>query len=527
MKNIYKISSALLALSTLWSCVDLNTAPLSTTITSDQKSAAVTADPSKAEASVAAIASSFLVYGGASGGSGSDQHNDFGYPSVMMFLDTRGQDMIGFDIVYNWFSYGITYSDVQSNGWATSITWTNLYNQIFATNAVIGAIDPETEIEQSQYYLAQALAVRAFDYFNLAQIYAYTYVGHEQDPCVPIITNKNADEAAAQGCECSSVEKVYEQVLEDIDAAIALLEKCGVKPSDKRYVSIAAAHGIRARIYQVMNKWPESLEDAKAAIAAFEGAPASLEEASHPAFIDIDDHNWMWGVLITDKDRCSTTGICNFASQMGSLNYGYAGVGAWRLINKKLFASIAQSDIRRGWFLDENGESKNLTAAEQGYCNANQIPPYTQVKYAPAAGELGGSDNDNDVPLMRIEEMYLIKAEAEIMSGDKGTGLQTLTDFVKTYRDPSFATNGDDAQDQVWHQRRLEFWGEGISWFDIMRLKKGFDRRGCGWPATGVFNFAPEAAEFLFPIPYDEVQHNPKIAEHKEAAVPKPIPDVE
>jgi len=524
MMNIYKFGLTLLAGAALVSCVDLNTEPLSSVVTSDQKAAVVAADPSKVEASVTAIFSNFKVYGA---WGGEDQHNDFGYPSVMLFLDSRGQDLVGLDIGYNWFSYGVTYKDVQSTNATTNITWTTLYNQIYSANAVISVLDPETQDPQSQYYLAQALATRAFDYFTLAQIYQYTYVGHEDELCVPILTEKNAAACAIEGCARSTVKETYDQILSDINLAVELLEKSQVTPADKRYISAAVARGIRARIYSVMNDWEKCYDDCEAAITAFGAAPASLEAVSVPSFIEIEDSNWMWGVLITDKDRCTTTGICNFASHMGSLNYGYASVGAWRMISKKLFASIPETDVRRGWFLDANCESKNLTAEQQAYCNTKAMPAYTQVKFAPAEGKLGGSENNNDVPLMRIEEMHLLKAEALAMKGDKNGAKDLLKNFVTTYRNPAFTLSDEDIVDQIWNQRRIEFWGEGISWFDIMRLKKGFDRRGCGWPATGVFNFEAEAPEFVIPIPYNEAQYNKLITGNVEVAKPEPITDIE
>ena len=64
---------------------------------------------------------------------------------------------------------------------------------------------------------------------------------------------------------------------------------------------------------------------------------------------------------------------------------------------------------------------------------------------------------------MRVEEMYLIKAEALAMSGQPAAGAQVLTDFVKTYRDPAFtltAGTAEAVQDAVWMQRRVELWGE-------------------------------------------------------------------
>ena len=45
--------------------------------------------------------------------------------------------------------------------------------------------------------------------------------------------------------------------------------------------------------------------------------------------------------------RVVTTGICNFPSHMGSLCYGYATVGAWKKVNKKLFNEINETDARK------------------------------------------------------------------------------------------------------------------------------------------------------------------------------------
>ena len=60
------------------------------------------------------------------------------------------------------------------------------------------------------------------------------------------------------------------------------------------------------------------------------------------------------------------------------------------------------------------------------------------MKFGPYNNVVGQSTNANDIPLMRIEEMYLIKAEAEAMGGNPSAGKSTLNDFVKTYRDPEY-----------------------------------------------------------------------------------------
>lgn len=526
MKKLNKIALFALSALTLVGCADLDTEPLGKTVTADQKEEVLEADPTRIEAGVTAICSNFTVYGAVGG---EDQHNDFGYPAIMMLLDHRGTDLVSFDIGYNWFSYPLTYSDVQATNTGTYLIWNTLFNQIFTANAILGVLDPETEDPTTQFYLAQALAIRAFDYFNLVQVYQHTYVGHESALGIPLVDEKNAAEVATNGIARSTVEDTYTFILKDIDKAIELLEATDVERADKRYVSLDIAYGIRARINLVMNNWEAAYNDAQSAIKASDSKLMSMSAASKPGFIDIEDNAWMWGVLITEKDRVSTTGICNFPSHMGSFNYGYASVGAWRLINKKLFASIPESDVRRGWFLDTESNSVNLTKAQLNYVqNDVKCPPYTQVKYAAMGDEMGTDDNACDIPLMRIEEMYYIMYEAQAMNGDPAGAVTAFNKFINTYRDAEYlceATTKEEVQEAIWNQRRIEFWGEGLSWFDIKRLNKGVNRLGGGFPETAVFNFAPNAPELILRIPYSEQQYNPLLENNETIAIPQPIPD--
>lgn len=159
------------------------------------------------------------------------------------------------------------------------------------------------------------------------------------------------------------------------------------------------------------------------------------------------------------------------------------------------------------------------------YVERKSIPPYTQVKFAPYKDEVATSTNSNDIPLMRIEEMYYILAEGQAMGTSAAEGVATLTEFVQTYRNPSYVCLANDAagvQDEIWNQRRMEFWGEGISYFDIMRLKKGIDRRGGGWPSVWVYNVPSEDNVLRLPIPEREVQNNPLLGENNPVS-DKPV----
>ena len=510
-------------------CVDLDTIPEGNIVTSDQKDEILESDPSKAEASVNAIYTQFSLF--ATVITETERHNDIGYPALMLFMDTNGADFLSDDNGYNWMGNSLTFDDRIFTSYESRINWGVLYNQIYAANTVISFLGEDSENTDYQNYVAQAHAARAFDYWVLAQLYQFNYTNHKSDPCVPIITEKNALTVTDEGCPRATVEQVYAQMMEDINKAISVLEDSPLKRRDKRYISVDVAYGIRARINLSMGNWAAAAEDADKAISLSSSSPYTIEQMKRPAFNSADDNSWMWGIKIAETDEVVTTGICNFPSHMGSFNYGYCWYSGGRQINKMLFESIPATDVRRGWWLDENTQSPNLNEEDMEVINT-YYGPYTQVKYAPYKGELWTSTNASDIPLMRIEEMYLIKAEGQAMSGNVAGAKTTLESFIQEYRDPEFtckATSPQDMQEEIYHQRRIELWGEGMSWFDIMRLNKGVDRRGAGYPnASSIFNIQPGDPILLWRLPEKEIQANKALSNNdnnKATPIPSPVPD--
>lgn len=518
----------------MMSCEDLNTLPVGDTVTSDQKEEVAENDPAKAEAGVNAIFAQFSAYAPNEDALGSVRHNDFGYPAVMMFMDQNGVDVVSEDNGYNWFGNNLDYSDREYTSNEGQILWNNMYSIINSTNNVIGAFPADIEDPTGQFFLGQGLAARAFSYLVLVQLYQFNYVGNESKPAVPIITNENSNEAALNGAPRSTVQEVYDFINSDLTTAISLLqsaEEGGVTRNDKRYISLAVAYGLRARMHLAMQKWNEAAADATDAINASSAVPAQISDVNHPTFWSSTQSDWMWGIIIQETDRVVTSGIVNWYSHMGSFNgNGYSTVSEGKQINKALFESIADTDVRKGWWLDENKTSANLNEEQADFIAGLGYVPYTQVKFGPYNDNVGTSTNANDIPLMRIEEMYLIKAEAEAMSGGDGKG--TLENFIKTYRDTSYvvsASTPQEVQEEVFRQRRIELWGEGLNWFDIMRLNKDVDRRGGGFPnATMVFNIDAGSDLLLWRIPEAEIQANPALSEsdnNPSAPTPDPVPD--
>lgn len=533
MKAKYFLASAVLSATFMTGCVDLDTAPMSQYVTTDQKTEIYESDPSKAEAGVNGIFAQYSTYMSVTG----SRHNDFGYPSIMLFTDTNGMDYVSQDNGYNWTGSSLEFSDRVYTSNDCLVVWSTLYSMIYTSNNVTSTIvDPQDGT--SKFYLAQALASRAFDYWVLAQLYQFNYADHKSSPCVPIITEENATQVALEGAPRATVEEVYSQILSDLNKAIELLTAAkadGVKRADKRYIDLGVALGLRARVNLTMENWSAAAADAQAAIEATDATPYTIAQVSKPAFMDSKDNAWMWGIVIAETDRVVTSGIVNWPSHMGSLSYGYANFSGGHQINKALYNSIPATDVRKGWWIDENQFSPNLDETQlyyvQVYCDYR---PYTHVKFAPYNYEVDTSTNANDIPLMRVEEMYLIKAEAEAMGGNAAAGKATLESFVQAYRNPEYtcaAASAQEVQEEVWHQRRIELWGEGLSWFDIMRLKKPVDRRGGGYPdITMIFNIPYGSDIMLWRIPESEIQSNALIEEtdnNPSASMPEPVVDFE
>lgn len=532
MKNKFKyIAAAFVASASLVSCADLDTEVQGGYVNAEQKESVLEMNPDMAVAGVTGINAQMTKYNAVYAA-----HFDFGYPTLMLGTDLQTADMNCKQSGYNWFQYWQGYTAPNDIGTPGTFAWRSMYKLIKIENDLAATLPADTEDETLMYFRAQALAGRSFAYWTLANLFQFNYKWHKDDLCVSIITDENSDEAALNGAPRATVAEVFEQIMKDINEAITLLEKTSVTgeavivDKAKRLITKATAYGLRARYNLTMGKYAEAAADAQKAISEFPGAPYSMAEAGRPAFYSMADNSWMWGIAIGEQDDVVLTGIINFPSQICSFcGNGYISAGAWKACAEDLYKSIPSTDVRKGWFLDANFTSKNLTSTEVSYLSkykyngkfnygSDDTPtlyPYTNVKYGAYQGVVGQTTNASDIPLMRVEEMYLIKAEGQAMSGDLPGGKATLEDFVKTYRNPSYsssATSAEEFQEEVFQQRRIELWGEGLIYYDYMRLNKGINRLNSGCPDAFRYNIPAGDPVLIYCIPDDEYSANKGMA---------------
>lgn len=447
-------------------------------------------------------------------------HQCFGISAYNLMADVMGDDMIMSGMGSGWFWYDCIYNVKRrytSTAWRSYDLWNAYYKWINNANNIIAAEATMSGSDADKnYVVGQAYAIRAYSYFMLAQTFARTYKGHENEKCVPIYTEPTTP--STQGKARATVADVYKQIDADIAKATEMLK--GTTQKHISHISYAVAEGFQARIAMVEENWEKAATAAHAAIDA--SGKTVLPVADFTGLNDVTKGNVMWGAEIV-ADQAGM--YASLFSHMDA-EAGLYGARARKQINKDLYDGMANGDSRHAWWDKSNKEN-----GDGGY-------QQEKFKFKDQAQWTG------DYIWMRVEEMYLTAAEAEchLKQEDKAREdleavmskrFTTEADYT-AYQAKLKALTGttlgkltsDDVKNptsllaEIIKERRIELWGEFGRIYDIRRLKQGFTRTTAqGWPAnanallTGRPSNDPESYMWVLTIPQSEFDGNANLNE--------------
>ena len=543
--KLYKISFLMLATAALVvSCNDIDEQlPEGHYLHSDQVQETNLAIPSRLQASFAGVFNIMAKPYGAY--PTSTRADDFGFVMAALSLDFEGADMTSNDNDYNWFSTANEWSNRNPNYANPFIRYKVPYTQIGLANDLIASLPSETDDASVLNTIAQCRVVRAFDYMALAPYFQFGYATAADQPCVPLLKEgvDFTDNPRA------TVAEVYDYVITELTEAIAQLEQANVKRTNKAYIDANVAYGLRARANLAIGKYAEAAADAAKAAEGY--TPASMADISKPAFCDMaNEDNWIWGINVSTEmvQSAGYPTASSWASAFSGDGYA-AAVNCTPHINVLLWNKIPTTDVRRGWWLDENLHSPNwasLTWVDPGDASVSatgdeiakfktsdggkgEFDAYTSIKFGMKSG-IGSTVNNSDWPLMRVEEMILIQAEGLAKSGQTAQAQQILENFVRNFRDPSYSVNGRGLtlENEIWFQRRVELWGEGFFMSDAKRLgkpivrihKAGLDN-GSNLSAGFQFNIKADNAYMNMRFPTTEMNNNRGIVDNTGGEQPQ------
>ncbi|AMM50099.1 hypothetical protein TH61_01395 [Rufibacter sp. DG15C] len=349
-------------------------------------------------------------------------------------------------------------------------TWATIYTAIGRANLVIQEVGALANIEQEEKdrIVGEAHFLRGLAYFDLVKVFGG----------VPIVTKPTVDVAGVQSQGRSTEAEVYTQIITDLTTAETKL----VGDDDDVFSASGwAATALLARVYLQQGNYAQARDKASEVI---DNGPFSLEENFGDVFNG------------SGTDNASSESIFELAFNEDDQN-ALASSSNPAVPGQKFYVSAGLFNL----LSSDGGERFAETTVQQG--TRRRVIKYDDV--------VNGSDN---VVILRLAEMYLIRAEANARLGAAGAppSLQVISDINEIRNRAGLGsvvpTSNAAALTEILLQRRLEFAFEGLRFMDLKRFGQ----------TCAVLNFCPATATApdntfrnLWPLPFQQFETNPNL----------------
>ncbi|MCC5913870.1 MAG: RagB/SusD family nutrient uptake outer membrane protein [Balneolaceae bacterium] len=349
-----------------------------------------------------------------------------------------------------------------SNLWIGT-AWVNIYRVANIANLLIAEVPgiEDDAFANRDRVVAEARAIRALAYFDLLRVFGYHF-DMNSEYGLPLLLDpiENNDFNLIPDLARSSVADTYDQILDDLDFAIDNM----VGYTDNTRLSYWGAVALRARVNLYAGNYTAAFNDADDVI---ENGGFSLTpiESLFGSDVTSPTSESIFDLVFSDQDQSS---LYTFTFQRDEYN-----------VNPSLPESLEEDDLRSTLF--------------------------TFIRNSDRPVKWSNSDNSNNVRVLRLAEMYLIRSEAAVMdSQDPNAGnddLNMIRDRAGLGDAGPFA-DMDEYVDALLQERRAELHYEGHRFFDIVRLDRFEEILG------------RDSFRRVFPIPEDELQIQDNLAQN-------------
>ena len=327
---------------------------------------------------------------------------------------------------------------------STSPLWSYAYYTIARANNVINNLDDKVGKDATQQQVnnvkAEALFIRALCYFDLVITYCqpYNYNATEDDKMgVPLVLVTENGKPARD-----SKENVYNQIVADLLQAESIMADDYVRAgvTDKAATPTKPAiQALLSRVYLYMNKWQEAADYATKVInnKKYELAPADAYAAMFSAATAPEGGEIIFEVYGSDKNEYwDNSGWAHLPYITTTDDQGSHGDVC---ATKDLYDLYSEGDIRKSMYKQHGND-------------------YFPTKYS-------GKPKDSDpkytnVPILRLSEMYLNRAEA-IINGASIQGVTAESDLRKIATVRGASQTAAATKQGVFDERRRELAFEG------------------------------------------------------------------
>lgn len=341
----------------------------------------------------------------------------------------------------------------------TVAAYQQIYKAINSANSIIARVpeveDPSLSQAEKDKILGEAYFIRALAYFDLARGWGG----------VQIQLNPTSDLSVIKGIKRSTLEQTYDQVLEDLKKAEPLLPEDGIT---RNRAQKSAARALRARLHLYRGQWEEAITYATQVI-------------DNPKYILVKPYQTFFTApFLTAESVFELTFSTNDKNSYWNLWYPSNLGGQYTL---KPSATIIEK-------LGDPGTGGDRSALISGEGNSVYGVLYNM-----------SSSSTDPSYVIRIAELYLIRAEARIQDDDTDGALADLNEVRRRSGVPDYTGHSKgEILNAIYEENSIEFAFEAHRWFDLVRTG-----------LTGEVLGVTDQRFWLFPLPYQDVLSDPDL----------------
>lgn len=371
-----------------------------------------------------------------------------------------------------------------SNNTSVAPLWSVHYRVINQANMIIKNVplSPDTNFSEDSRndFIGQAKFMRALMHFRLSQVFG---VQLAQDPTgtslsVPLVLEPF--EGVIQTPSRSTLNQVYAQVEDDLLDAVDLITN-----TNTTQATVAGAKGLLARLYLYQGRWVEAATMANDVINT-----PGIALAADYSFYNASSSEHVFQLVNATGDPAtaqSYSGLFNGTQFSGRGDCPFS---------QDLIDTFNQElgDLRISGTLTRTGTNAqgNSDLFTRKYPNANT--------------------NTDDPNVIRVSEMHLIRAEANLRSSGSVGGVQPVDDVNLTRVRAGLVPLTTVTLDDILVERRKEFCFEGLRRMDLLRFN--LPLRSSTMPNSSLAQ--PNSPKVVLPIPQREIDINPNLDQNDD-----------
>lgn len=371
----------------------------------------------------------------------------------------------------------------------TSNILTSAYYIVTSANKVLERIEnyelgPDESQEALDNLKAEALFLRALAHHDLVRTYGQPYHSNPDGLGIPIKTETGLTKPAR-----NTVSEVYAQIESDLTTAIPLFSDGFISEyrsesiDPEAYADKYAAQALLARVYLYMQNYSGA---ANYATEVINNSDAQLYTQ--------DNYTEVWGENGASEVLLEVFGNSqqSYAPYWEEIGYLYDGNESYGDVcaSNGLYNMFDDDDVRGDLFY-----------------STDEHPNYYWPSKYPGKG---GDTRQNNIPVLRLSEMYLIRAEARL-NGAEGDPAADVN-AIRSKRGVVTLSSVD--MDDIFKERRLELCFEGHIFYDYKRLGRSLDRVDEDNRIVGEEDVSFPSYLWAYPIPLSEMDANENMVQN-------------